>query len=131
ADNKVEIGNQAIKRTIDISDSKLHTTEVLNERIDKNLVPQKGSEDFSIHLDSEESDKKNAENTINASDLTLKETKEVDYETGKKVQFIFEDYTKNSADWSITYNVFVEDDDPYLRSNLDISSSSKEVAIDY
>lgn len=132
--DKVEIGNNSIKRMMDVSDSKLNTEVVRNNRIDKKLVPQKDSEDFSIRLKSEESteeSKTTEADTIHASDLTVKKVKEVEYESGKKVQFTFEDFEKNNSTWSITYNVFVEDDAPYLRSNLEISSSNKDVAIDY
>ncbi|GAA0591630.1 hypothetical protein GCM10009001_04690 [Virgibacillus siamensis] len=128
--DKVKIGNGSIQRVIDVSDSKLNTKSVLNKRIDMKLVPQEGSEDFSIHLVPEQSSKKRG-NTINASDLTVKKVKELDYESGSKVQFIFEDFEKNNSVWSIKYNVFVEDKDPYLRSNLNISSSNKNVKVDY
>ncbi|WP_369900840.1 hypothetical protein [Bacillus manliponensis] len=50
AKDKVEIGNSAITRVIDTSDSKLKTKTVSNKRIGKDLVPEEGSEDFSIHL---------------------------------------------------------------------------------
>ncbi|PEC21730.1 hypothetical protein COM96_12635 [Bacillus cereus] len=53
AKDKVEIGNDAIKRVIDVSDSKLKTKIVSNKRIGKDLVPEGGSEDFAIHLVSE------------------------------------------------------------------------------
>ncbi|MDY0393867.1 hypothetical protein RWE15_04575 [Virgibacillus halophilus] len=47
------------------------------------------------------------------------------------MQFIFEDYKKNDAIWSIKYTIFTEDGKPYLRSHVDISSTKKDVAIDY
>lgn len=130
SDEKVEIGNKYIEQTFDISKGKLQTTKILNKRIDMEIVPQKGSEDFLIQLVSEEGENTN-DRKINASDLTVKETKEVDYKTGKMVQFIFEDYMKNNASWSIAYNVFVEDDGAYLRGNLEISTPDKDKAIDY
>lgn len=71
------------------------------------------------------------EDVIKASDLKVKQVDEVEYETGKRVQFLFEDYEKGKSVWTIKYNVFVEDNSPYLRSNVEISSSNKDVAIDY
>jgi len=68
---------------------------------------------------------------IKASDLTIKQVKEEEYKTGKRVQFVFEDYKKYNSVWTIKYNVFVENDAPYLRSNMEILSSNKDVAIDY
>ncbi|GHI00387.1 discoidin domain-containing protein [Neobacillus kokaensis] len=68
---------------------------------------------------------------INASDLTIKQVKEAEYKTGKKVQFVFDDYEKYNSVWTIKYNVFVENSAPYLRSNLEIKSSNKDIAIDY
>jgi len=124
SDEKVKVGNDGIERIIDVSNSKMHTTEVFNKRINKKLVPQNGSEDFLIQFVSEDE-------AIKASDLTIKEITEVDYKTGKKVQFIFENYKIDNDVWSIKYNVFVEDNEPYLRSNLEISTSNKDKAIDY
>ncbi|WP_286229802.1 discoidin domain-containing protein [Neobacillus mesonae] len=70
-------------------------------------------------------------NTMKASELTIKQVKEEEYKTGKRVQFVFEDYEKYNSVWNIKYNVFVEDSAPYLRSNLEIKSSNKDIAIDF
>src|SRR5699024_3668646 len=78
---KIKVCNDGIERIIDVSNSKMHTTEVFNKRIKKKLVPQNGSEDFLIQFVSED-------DTIKSSDLTIKEIKEVDYNTGKKVQVV-------------------------------------------
>lgn len=123
-DDKVEIGNSGIERTIDTSESTLKTSKIFNKQIDMELVPQEGSEDFLIQLVSEKG-------AVKASDLTIQEIKEVDYKTGEKVQFTFEDYHQGNDTWSIKYNVFVEEDGQYLRSNLEISTSNKEKEIDY
>lgn len=71
------------------------------------------------------------ERMIKASDLTIKQVNEEVYKTGKRIQYVFEEYEKYNSVWTIKYNVFVEDNAPYLRSNLEISSSNKDVAFDY
>ena len=68
---------------------------------------------------------------IKSSDLTIKQVNEEKYKTGKRIQFVFEEYEKYNSVWTIKYNVFVEDNAPYLRSNLEIASSNKDVAFDY
>lgn len=69
--------------------------------------------------------------SVKASELKVESVKEVDYETGKKVQFTFEKYEKHQTVWEIKYNVFVEDHSPYLRSYIEIASSNEDIAIDY
>ncbi|MEH7012694.1 discoidin domain-containing protein [Neobacillus niacini] len=68
---------------------------------------------------------------IKASDLTIKHVNEEEYKTGKRIQFVFEDFEKYNSVWTIKYNVFVENDAPYLRSNIEILSSNKDIVIDY
>ncbi|MGH0430702.1 discoidin domain-containing protein [Bacillus hominis] len=68
---------------------------------------------------------------IKSSELTIKQVNEEKYKTGKRIQFVFEEYEKYNSVWTIKYNVFVEDNAPYLRSNLEITSSNKDIAFDY
>ena len=45
----VSIGNDYISREYSIADGHIETTQIVNKRIGKNLVPQDGSEDFVIN----------------------------------------------------------------------------------
>lgn len=59
-DNVVSIGNDYISREFSIKDKTILTSSILNKRIDLNLQPQSGSEDFVINTiasnDSDEDD---------------------------------------------------------------------------
>lgn len=68
---------------------------------------------------------------IKASELTIKDVNEEEYKTGKRIQFVFNEYEKYNSVWTIKYNVFVEENAPYLRSNIEILSSNKDIAIDF
>ncbi len=69
---------------------------------------------------------------INSSSLTFKEATQEDVDGGKKLTISYEPYTLNNVTYNISQVLVLKDNDPYMRSFLEISVDDKENArIDY
>ncbi|MPQ43868.1 discoidin domain-containing protein [Clostridium tarantellae] len=70
---------------------------------------------------------------ISTSDLTLNNVnvEESADNNGKKVEFDFEPFQFNGANWDIDMNVVMEDGDHFMRKYLEISVDDPKAAIDY
>ncbi len=73
-----------------------------------------------------------SQSKIASSSLTFKEATQADVEGGKKLTISYEPYESNGVTYDISQVLVLKDNDPYMRSFLEISVDDKENArIDY